>query len=42
MVFSFEMDEDNLRSDPDAIIIILNVLHDPNTSDIDIITDEED
>lgn len=41
------MDEDsedeitiNLRSEPDAIFSILTGLHDPNTSDIDIITDE--
>lgn len=43
------MDEDsedevriNLRSEPDAIFSILTGLHDPNTSDIDIITDESE
>lgn len=32
--------EINLRSEPDAIFSILTGLYDPNTSDIDIITDE--
>lgn len=32
--------EINLRSEPDAIFSIVTGLYDPNTSDIDIITDE--